>query len=534
VRIHDTEVEFSGIEPISIGHLQFAGDVWLSNRTQLIRQFEQPIDVTDLQLLANLWHLRGEAILPVLQGAFCVVIWDQQTRKPTIVRDAVGARTIYVSDDGSTSWISPKLHTAASFVPKEIDAVAMRDYLSCAFVPAGRTLFRNVRELRPGTVNSLDATQSYWSVQEDYHALESESLEWHAERLRALLEEVMEEQLPSGEDVGCYLSGGLDSSCIAALARKLHDRPVHCYSIHFGDECPNELEFSGLVAEHCDMQHHKIEITPEQMWELHWDVMALLDDPIGDPLTVPNLILGRIAKESTNVILNGEGGDPCFGGPKNQPMMLESLYDNGADAEDRTRSITNAYLASFQKCSSDLHKLLKPAVYRAVKDVPSEFESDLLSSGHYVNKFLLINTKYKGADHILTKVNNITSGLGLQARSPLFDRRVVDASLSIPPQYKLKGAQEKAVLKAAVQDLLPERIIARPKSGMMVPVQMWYRKYWNTRARKLLLSKEARIAEFIDQSVVRDLCDYRGDLWGRYGVKLWLLTSLEIWLRIHA
>lgn len=109
-----------------------------------------------------------------------------------------------------------------------------------------------------------------------------------------------------------YLSGGIDSSCITALAARLHDRPVRTYSIHFGEQYPSELEFANLVASHCQTQHHRLEISPERIWKLLSETLADLDDPIGEGLTVPNLLLGRLAKESVNVILNGEGGDRLY------------------------------------------------------------------------------------------------------------------------------------------------------------------------------------------------------------------------------
>jgi asparagine synthase (glutamine-hydrolysing) len=291
------------------------------------------------------------------------------------------------------------------------------------------------------------------------------------------------------------------------------------------------LEFSSLVAAHCQTEHHILEITPNQMWELHAEAMALLDDPIGDPLTVPNLILGRAAKQSVNVILNGEGGDPCFGGPKNQPMLLTNLYQSADPAT--APDLVAAYLASYQKCSTDLPRLLHPDIWQAVKNEPSVFAPELFGTGSYLNRLMFINTKFKGADHILTKVSNLTRACGLEGRSPLFDQRVVEMSLTIPPAYKLSGATEKAVLKAAVQDVLPEAILARPKSGMMVPVQYWFRKLWPQQARALLLHRKARVREFLNANVIDDWLHYRGDTWSRYGVKLWLLVSLELWLQEH-
>ncbi|MFN7946731.1 MAG: asparagine synthase-related protein [Blastocatellia bacterium] len=529
----DEECALMNAQPSFSPQQRFAviGDVWLSNRAQLLREAGLLPETDDAGIIAVLWERHGHSALPLLQGMFAFAVWDQQQRELWLARDAVGARTIYYTTTGATRFVAPKLQTLARRLSPETDLVALRDYLCCAFVPGERTMWRGISELRPGTLLRLpaDEKQIYWQVREQL-AENTEPLAWHAQQLRAELEEVISEYLPGNAPVGAYLSGGLDSSCVVALAARLHAHPVHTYSIHFGDETPNELEFSGLVAAHCRTTHHIIAISTEQMWSLLPETMAALDDPIGDPLTIPNLILGRAAKQNVDVILNGEGGDPCFGGPKNQPMLLDSLYRPTTEAAS-ARNPVAAYLDSFQKCSPDLPRLLKAEVWRAIKDEPSVFAPELAGAGSFLNRLMFINTKFKGADHILTKVNNLTQYVGLQGRSPLFDRRVVALSLTIPPEYKLSGAEEKAVLKAAVRDLLPERILARPKSGMMVPVQLWFRKYWQRQARALLLGRRAQIRELLNQELIRDWLDYRGDTWGRYGVKLWLLVSLELWLQ---
>lgn len=510
------------------------GDLWLSNRARLHSE-DNPSE-SDSEIIARLWERSGSDTVRSLQGKFAFAVWDRERAELTLVRDRVGARTLYYSRTGTTRWIAPQLRGLRA--GGELDLVALRDYLCCAFVPGDRTMWRDIRELRPGTIFNLTRAQasSYWQVSEQIEGAE-EPLEWHGVRLRACLEEVVNEYLPPRRDVGAYLSGGLDSSCIVALAARLHSEKVHTFSIHFGNDLPNELEFSSLVAQHCRSAHNIIEITPDDMWSLLPETMAYLDDPIGDPLTVPNLILGRAANRSVNVILNGEGGDPCFGGPKNQPMLLTNLYQPAVDAHgiinSATPDVNSAYLASFQKCSQDLPRLMNPEVWARVCDEPTVFAEDLSGTASYINRLMFINTKFKGADHILTKVNNLTRAAGVEGRSPLFDQRVVALSVKIPPHYKLSGVQEKAVLKAAVRDLLPESIISRPKSGMMVPVQLWFRKHWQRAARALLLSRRARIRPYLDQTLIKDWLNYRGDTWGRYGVKLWLLVSLELWLQAH-
>jgi asparagine synthase (glutamine-hydrolysing) len=513
------------------------GDVWLSNRRDLRQQlgYVSPKNIplenagdSDIQLILKLWQKFGVESLKLLVGMFSLVVWDREKQVLHLVRDRTGSRTLYYTA-GSTCWIAPQLSAIAPYHSHNIDLVALRDYLCCAFVPGERTLWQDVKELRPGTILQLPGReiQSYWQLEEQITD-NDKPLVWHGEKLRYLLNQVIQEYLPDNQSVGVFLSGGLDSSCVTALVSKLHQAPVHTFSIHFGAETPNELEFSSLVSQHCQTQHHILEISFKQMWEHLPEAMRYLDDPIGDPLTVPNLLVSRLAQEYVKVILNGEGGDPCFGGPKNQPMLINSLY--GAVTN---QDAIQAYLISFQKCAADLPSLLKPEVYGGVKDVPSVFAPDLNSHASYLNRLMALNIKFKGADQILTKVSNLTQATNLLGLSPLFDQRVVELSMQIPPEYKLSGVAEKAVLKQAVFDIVPEAIIKRPKSGMMVPVQLGFRKYWQKETKNLLLNKNSFIAPYINQSLVKDWLNYRGDTWGRYGVKLWLLVSLEMWLQVN-
>ena len=507
------------------------GDIWLSNREELLQKLGIKINhnCSNQQIVAQLWEKYNSECLNLLLGMFGFVVWDCEKQELYLIRDAIGSRTLYYTKTGATCWIAPKLRTLTPYRSDNLDLVALRDYLCCAFVPGERTLWEDIKEIRPGTFLQMPSQQvyHYWQLKEQIIDI-NQSLAWYGEKLRSLLEQVVKEYLPKNQPVGIFLSGGLDSSSITAIAAKLHSAPIHTYSIHFGTETANELEFSNLVAEHCQTQHHILEITFRDMWERLPETMAYLDDPIGDPLTVPNLLIGRIARENVQITLNGEGGDPCFGGPKNQPMLINSLYGaiNNQDS-------LQAFLISFQKCTLDLPQLLKAEIWQSLKNESSVFYDDLNADVNYLNRLMALNIKFKGADQILTKVSNLTQAADLQGLSPLFDQRVVELSMQIPPEYKLSGVEEKAVLKKAVSDILPDRIIHRPKSGMMVPVQLGFRKYWQREARKLLLNRNSQISAYINQDILREWLDFKGDVWGRYGVKLWLLVSLEIWLQVN-
>lgn len=536
---HDARVAFGGgsVWADRAGQVVAGGEALLDNAADLRQELAWP-DAADGQILAELWARHGAAGMGRARGMYAVALWDARQDTLTLLRDAVGARTLYYAHQGSVWWFGTRLRTVrrAPIVSDALSLSALQQYLICAFVPGEQTLWRDIREIRPGTLllAPQNETFSFWELTERPWN-PADSLEDHAARLRPVLEAAVRDALPADGPTGVFLSGGLDSSLVAALAARDAPGPVHTFAIHFGAHLPHELEFSGLVAQHCRTQHHIIELPGKQIRDTLFETLAALDDPIGDPLTVPNLILGRAAARETHTILNGEGGDPCFGGPKNIPMLLHALYGSPVEDTNGTSPAT-AYLRSFQKCYDDLPRLLTPDVQTALHDLPppeslvTPFLEDS-SLPHYLNRLMLLNTRLKGADHILTKVNNLSSATGLLARSPLFDPRVVAASFAIPPEHKLAGSHEKAVLKSAVRDLLPPAILTRPKSGMLVPVQRWFQKDLKSYARRLLLGRDARTRPFFTPSVVKEWLAYRGGLWPRHGVKLWLLLTLEVWLR---
>ena len=514
------------------GRYVVVGDIWLSDRRSLLTNLalENALHLSDVQLVAIAWERWPTSVLAKLVGSFCLAVWDRNREVLRLARDPVGAKMLYYTPQGATRWAAGDLRSLAPYRSNALDPIALRDYLCCAFVPGNRTLWQDVRELSIGTQLTWpgDDYQAYWQLNERLDDEDKlQSLGWHGDRLRLHLDQVVQDSLPAAS-VGVFLSGGLDSSAITALAAQHHSQPVHTYSIHFGNPYPNELEFSSLVAQHCGTQHHILEISLHRMWEVLPETMAWLDDPIGDPLTVPNLLLGQLARQQVGVVLNGEGGDPCFGGPKNQPMLINQLYSPVSQQDP-----VQAYLLAFRKCAAHLPQLLKPELWAAVQPEPYCFADDLQSSASYLNRLMMLNIKFKGADQILTKVSNLTRAAGVDGRSPLFDPRIVELSMTIPPQYKLSGVEEKAVLKQAVADLLPEAILKRPKSGMMVPVQAGFQREWRRAARKLLLSRQAAIAPYLNQALIQQWLNYEGDPWRRYGVKLWLLVSLEIWLQVN-
>jgi asparagine synthase (glutamine-hydrolysing) len=483
--------------------------------------------------------------LASIQGAFALA-WFGQDGALHLARDPVGERSLYYAryrSERGDGWVfasTLRSLLAAGLVPREVDRVGVAEYLSYAYVPGSRTLVEGVRAVLPGEIVRLDrdavTTTRYWAPPGENEVLPLSAEDQMRVDLRARLEAAVLRRLPpADEPVGASLSGGLDSSLVVALAQRLAGRPLHTFSISFGPDYPNELQFSSMVAEHCGTRHTIVELPPEAIVHHIDDVAAAFDRPIGDPLTVPNALLFREVTQHVGVLLNGEGGDPCFGGPKNLPMILAELYGDARNPPGDPFGRERTYLRAHQKCFDDLPALLDARSRAAISgDVLEQAVRPLFADERFrtfVNKLMMMNLILKAGHHILPKVDSLSGRFGVLGRSPLLDRRVVEAAFTMPPQLKLRGAEEKYLLKQAVADVLPEPIITRPKSGMMVPVESWFSGPLSGYARERLLDGLPRF-DLFERRFLEDLVGVGlPNLRQRRGPKIWLLITLEAWLR---
>jgi asparagine synthase (glutamine-hydrolysing) len=484
----------------------------------------------------------GIGSLGDVDGAFALA-WTDAEGRLHLARDAIGQRSLYWgrAPSGGIAW-GTRLHDVlAAGVERRLDPVAVTTFLTTAYVPGSATLVAGIRAVpagvelifgqdAPGATSLPDppeppepVARPFWTLPATPDAFEDE----HAlrERLRATLEDAVARALPDGP-LGAFLSGGIDSSLVVALACKR--RPVHAFSISFGPEHRNELEWSSAVAAHTGAGHQVVLVRPEDVTRRLDETVGALSEPNGDPLTVPNLMMFEAAASAgLPVVVNGEGGDPCFGGPKNSPMLLSELYGDTSREE--------AYLRAHQKMWDELDQALEPDFAARIPAGALEalvspwFEDPRWPS--YLERLLAINVSWKGAGHILPKVEHLGGRMGVRARSPLFDRRVVELAFAIPAGLKRRGSIEKYLLKEAVRDLLPAAVVERPKSGMMVPVEGWFTGPLSVFARERLLDGLAprRIVrrDYLERLVARQLPGLRP----RQGVKIWLLLTLESWLR---
>lgn len=480
---------------------------------------------------ADWWRIIASDAFARVSGSF-VVAWRAPTGGVALVRDAVGHRSLYYTTHAGRLVFASSLRVLLDVeaVPRTLAVRSVSAYLAYAYLPGRETMVEGAFELLPGERVTFDAGRvtrtRFWDLPAEPEGFARE--EDLCLRLRRALEDTVAEQLPRDAPVAASLSGGIDSSLVVALAARLHGSPVHTFSITFGDQHADELPWSSAVAAHCGTRHTVVELPAEAILVHLDDTIACLDKPNGDPLTVPNALLFREMARHAPVALNGEGGDPCFGGPKNLPMVLSELYGE-ADEGERERS----YLRAHQKCAGELEEMLTTDALAASlppleNDLAPWFADARWSA--LVTRLMAINIRFKGGHHILPKVDALSSPFGVLARSPLFAKRIVELAFTIPPEASLRGSVEKALLKDAVRDLLPQEILDRPKSGMMVPVEAWFQGPLLAEARPRVL----RLAEtglFRRSYLEGLLAGTLGGLRPRRGVKIWLLITLESHLR---
>ncbi len=515
-------------------NLSAVGEITITNRDEIKKQLNSDSN-SDGELLLKLYAKSGITGFSQIEGMFAAAIYDGETL--LIVRDAIGKRPLFYTNTKDAFAVSSSLKALRSWSQLEVklNLPAVASFLTFAYLPDSQTLLENVFELLPAHAlrifpNGKSERMNYYEPIEQID--ETLSIEQHLKNLRQTLENSIINRLPrNDEEVGVFLSGGIDSSLVTALVAKFHPKAVRTYSISFGKENPSETAYAGLVATHCETNHKVLSFNGKQIARYLAETVALLDCPVGDPLTVPNFLLAKAAAEDgLKMIFNGEGGDPCFGGPKNLPMLIFALQ------RENHQDLSTIYLHSYRKCFDDLPFLLTPEVQNQLKNgLPLErlvqpfLETTQMKS--YLNRLLYVNIRTKLAHHILPKVERLTSSWGLAGHSPLADKAIIDNAFKIPPPLKLKGTIEKWILKEAVRELLPATIIDRPKSGMRVPVQNWLHGALRELSNDLLFGQKARQRGLFQEKTIRTWQTGEGLIYARQGGKLWLLLTLELWLQ---
>jgi asparagine synthase (glutamine-hydrolysing) len=511
----------------------------------------------DVETIVHLYEELGEGCFERLRGMFGCALWDAKRRRLVVARDRFGIKPVYVAEVGEgrlgvCSEIAPLLALGAS---RSVDLQAVADFLTLGYVPGEATGLSGVRALAPGHALVWEDG----AVREvPFAGLEARA----GEDLEAVLAEAVRVHLRADVPLAVLLSGGLDSSLIAALAAREEGAGLHTFTVGFGDPQFDEREPARVVARAIGSEHHEVSVAPAVADDLP-AILRALDEPLGDPSAIPLWYVCRATAREVKVALAGEGGDEVFGGYSryawDRVAALAGRLPVGllADGLERIPGVAGRAGRGGRK----------DVVRRAVKFLR---HAELPEAERYCSWFALVSAEAKAelvaqaavapaarvyaaalaaappgvsalgrlqaADlrtmllgDLMLKADRMSMASSLELRVPLLDNEVVAAGLGLADRRKVRGVRTKVALREIVAARLPEAIAKRPKQGFEVPIDRWLREELAPLARDLLAPERVRARGLFDPAAVGRLLSRHQSGASRHGLALYGLLALELW-----
>lgn len=561
--------------------LIFNGEIYnfAELRQRLLTQGHKFSSRSDSEVLLHLYEEHGCDMLPLLNGVFAFAIYDTLQKTVFVARDHLGVKPLYIAEiPAGTAFCSElKGLLPCPGLRRDLDMQAINAHLAYIWNPSPMTMFKSVKKLPPGHACIIEHGRirrqwQWYNLPYDGSRLNL-SFEQSAEKLTTILEEAVRRQLIADVPVGAFLSGGLDSSAIVAMMRRLMpETPIRCYSIGFNDDqdvegCPADLPYAIKVARHLNVDLKTIRIAPEQLIERLSELIWFLDEPQADPAPVNAMFIAEQAREDgIKVLLSGAGGDDIFTGYRRHlamksetlwswlPGPVRNLAGKLATAHADVRNpwarrlvkvLKNAHLpekerllAYYQWSGDNLRKSLFSPEHRdqAFAMPVSKPLTDALQSisgeSDPINQMLFLDSRFFLPDHNLNYTDKTCMRYGVEARVPLLDPDLVFFASRIPTGFKQTFTCGKAVFKKAMEPFLPHDVIYRPKSAFGAPLRRWVQHDLSAIIARLLspdLIKSRGI--FSPEGVNRLIIDDReGRIDGSYTI--FSLLCIEIWCQL--
>jgi asparagine synthase (glutamine-hydrolysing) len=524
----------------------------------------------DTETILHLYEESGDGCVDRLQGMFAFAIWDGARKRLLLARDRLGIKPLYyaVLPDQLLFASEIKAILAAGGIRAELDETILPEFLANRFVSGAETFFRGIRKLLPArtltwSVDDGVAERCYWRLPVPALDDDGASLAERAAELRERLRATVRSHLMSDVPLGLFLSGGLDSSGIAALMAPLADRAIRTFSVGFSDPEANELAFARRAAQTVGAKHSEIVVSPEQFFAALPTLVWHEDEPIAFTSSVPLYFVSRLAQRHVKVVLTGEGADELFLGYNWYPITawnerLARAYSRLTSPALRrhVRRSIEVLPAGWRRYARRSFLALEPGLrslrYENFAVFPEQRRRDLLTDpqgnavGDPFRTQLRLAAEAGGGSleamtyadlqtylvELLMKQDQMSMAASIESRVPFLDHLLVEHALSIPARYKVSGGRTKLVLREALKDLVPREILTRTKMGFPVPVSRWFREQFGPVVDEFVLGpRTAARGLLAPDAASRLAAEHRAGL-EDHGDRLWLLVNLEIWHRI--
>ncbi|MBN2030717.1 asparagine synthase (glutamine-hydrolyzing) [bacterium] len=527
---------------------------------------------SDTESILHGYERWGIRICEKLNGMFGFGLWDHHQKKLFLARDRLGIKPLYYYQDEEKFVFGSEIKAIlqAPNIHRDIDLLALNNYLTFEYIPSPRSIFKHIRKLPPGHWLSWHEGQ----VQiKPYWRLSPQVIPWdeHEARLRLfeLLEDSVRLRLVSDVPLGAFLSGGIDSSIIVSLMAGLVKEPVKTFSIGFKESSYNELTYARAVARKYNTDHHEFTIEAKAL-DLTEKLIKQFDEPFGDFSIFPTYLVSKMARDFVTVVLSGDGGDELFAGydtyrahcfdrrfyhrlPKIVKSRIFELLAKRLPPTDKKKGVINSYKRFIQgtRLPKSLYharwmvflqelerqNLFSDHVLETIRQTdPYDFifqYSSMVDGQDDVTRTGYIDVNTYLVDDILVKVDRMSMANSLEARVPYLDHRVVEFTFTLPPDLKLKGGDSKILLKKTFWDHLPREVKNRDKQGFSIPIKNWIRNDLKPMMLDLLSPNRIEKQGFFNSEYVSHLIDEHLKGKENHSHQLWALIVFEQWYDLY-
>lgn len=523
----------------------------------------------DTEMVLHAYEQYGADCVSRFRGMFVFAMWDQRSRTLFCARDRLGIKPLYYYWDGSSFVFASEIKALLEYpsISPAMREESLAEYLGFGYLSGDATLFQNIRKLMPGhhLTLRLDGQrptlkiEQYWDVPVPPERPEEQSDASWIQECRERLEEAVETRMMSDVPLGMFLSGGVDSSAIAALIKRRATGPVDTFSVGYREAQFSELGYAAEVARAIGTNHHEVVVGMDDFFEMLPRLIWHEDEPITWPSSVSLYFVSRLAAEHVKVVLTGEGSDELFGGYERYRWHL--LNDKALSAyrlvPRQARNWVRRRMAS-SLLSGSARRKLKHTVFGREETFESLFLDNFYCAFSGSERAALLREPggraydhyegYRGmradstllqqllyADQktylveLLMKQDQMSMACSLESRVPFLDHPFVEFSARIPDRLKIRGNIQKYIFKEAVKDLLPGGIVHRKKMGFPTPLRQWLR---DPRAEALfsaILDRHGFVAEYLDLDQVSALFDRHRSGSEDATDRIWRLLNLQVW-----
>ena len=544
-------------------------------RRELIEKGYEYKTHCDTETILHLYEEYGKSCVEKLRGMFAFAIWDENKRKLFIARDRLGIKPLYYVHDseGNLFFASEiKAILEANAVKPELNYAALTDYLANRGTGGDETLFAGIKRLAAGhTLTWKDGEiriEKFWDLQFEpkLNGQRRTDQDWTAEWFE-LFQKAVELRLMADVPLGMFLSGGIDSSAICAVAAKMIDAPLKTFSVAFAEREANELEYARIVADAYKTEHHEIIVSPEEFFGALPDLIWHEDEPIAFSSSVALNFVSRLAAQHVKVVLTGEGSDESLAGYGRYAKTLLNLKYGAAYHKFTPKSAREFVAGKIENMPLDSkirHKLRKsffsiePNIENIYFDnfavFPQTMQNEMFTEeakeriGTHTNPYAEMSRFFNSAEttslldrmlyadtktylhELLMKQDQMSMAASIESRVPFLDHKLMEFSAQMPDELKLHGKTTKFVLREAMKGILPDEILTRKKMGFPVPIGKWFRNEYKYLIDEYVTSERALSRGIFNADFVRNIAA-RHQQGENHDERLWALLNFEMWQR---